>query len=201
MSLKIPVAHDFVCPWCWVAVHQMEKLKREYEIEFEWLAYELWPADLPRPVTEPPREVFNRPPIPSRLDLMLALEHLTIPNVERDKKMNTHLPHLAAEFAKSKGMEEPFILELYRAYWERGEFIAEIEFLLRTGEPFGMDPDEMRKSIESEQFADRIVKFDAPAYKSGIFHVPTFIITGIRFAEQPYVVVEKAVADATRNAR
>lgn len=56
----------------------------------------------------------------------------------------------------------------------------------------------MRASIETEQFADRIVGFDAPAYKTGIFNVPTFIIAGERYAEQPYLVLEKAVARATK---
>lgn len=198
MSLNIPLAHDFVCPWCWVAVFQVEKIKREYDVEIEWRGFELWPKELERPISEPPRVIPSKPPIPTRFDLMLMLERLESPKVERPKGMSTHQAHLAAEFAKSKGKGEAFILELYRAFWERGELIEEIEFLTRTGEKFGLASSEMRTSIESEQFADQIVGFDAPAYKTGIFNVPTFIIDGERFAEQPYIVLEKAVAKATR---
>jgi predicted DsbA family dithiol-disulfide isomerase len=199
MSLKIPVAHDFVCPWCWVAVHQMERLRREFEVEFEWLGYELWPADLPRPVAEPPRVIPTMPPIPTRLDLMLATENMELPPVERPKRMNSHKALLAAEYAKVQGLGEPFILELYRAFWERGEFISETEYLCNEAGRLGMDPESMRNSIESEEFADKVVGFDAPAYKTGIFHVPTFIIDGKRYAEQPYRVLEKAVASATKD--
>lgn len=198
MSLNIPLAHDFVCPWCWVAVLQVEKLKREYDVEIDWRAYELWPKELERPISEPPRVIPSKPPTPSRLDLMLALERIELPKVERPKGMSTHRAHLAAEFAKSKGKGERYILELYRAFWERGELIDEIEFLTRTGESFGLNPDEMHASIESEEFADRIIGFDAPAHKTGIFNVPTFTIDGERYAEQPYLVLEKAVAKATK---
>lgn len=198
MSLKIPVAHDFVCPWCWVAVHQMERLKKEFDVEFDWLSYELWPADLPRPVVEPPRVIPSMPPIPTRLDLMLASENMELPPVERPKRMNSHKALLASEFAKEQGMGEPFILEIYRAFWDRGEFIGETEWLGNTASHFGMDAEAMRESIDSEQFADRIVGFDAPAYKTGIFHIPTFIIDGKKYAEQPYRVLEKAVAEATK---
>lgn len=198
MSLNIPLAHDFVCPWCWVAVFQVEKLKREFDVEIDWLGYELWPKELERPIYDPPRVIPNKPVIPSRLDLMLALEHVEVPNVERPKGMSSHRALLAAEYAKSHNRGEPFILELYRAFWERGEFLDEVEFLMLTGERFDLDPHDMRRSIESEELADRIVGFDAPAYKSGIFNVPTFIIAGQRYAEQPYLVLQRAVAEATK---
>lgn len=129
---------------------------------------------------------------------MLLLERIELPEVERPKNMNTHMAHLASEFAKSKGIGEPYILELYKAFWERGELIEELEFLTRLAEKFGLDPAEMRNSIESEQLADQIIGFDAPAYKTGVFNVPTFTIGGERYAEQPYVVLEKAVARATK---
>jgi hypothetical protein len=58
----------------------------------------------------------------------------------------------------------------------------------------------MRTSIESEQFSERIIGFDAPAYASGVFNVPTFFIAGERYAEQPYLVIQHAVAKATKEA-
>jgi len=196
MSLKIPIAHDFSCPWCYVAIFQMERLKREFDVEFEWVGYELWPVELERPVFEPRREIPNRPPVPSRLDLMLAAEDLEVPKIERPKNMGTHNVHLATEFAREHGLEETFAIEAYRAHWERGEDIDEIEFLADLGSRIGLGPLAMRESIEAEQFAERVIHFDAPAYKTGIFNVPTFTIEGNRYAEQPYRVLQRAVAEA-----
>lgn len=196
MRLKIPIAHDFSCPWCYVALFQVEKLKREFDVEFDWMGFELWPAELERPVFEPRREIPNRPPVPSRLDLMLAAEDLEIPKIERPKNMGTHRVHLATEFAREHHLEEVFVVEAYRALWERGEDIDEIEFLVDLGSRIGLDSLAIRESIEAEQFADRVIHFDAPAYKVGIFNVPTFTIGGVRYAEQPYRVLQRALAEA-----
>ena len=198
MSLKIPVAHDFSCPWCYIALFQIDKLKRDFDVDIEWLGYELWPEDLDWPESPPPREIFNKPPVPSRLQLMLAAENMELPQVERPKRMRTHFVHLASEYAKEHGRADLFIPEVYRAYWERGEFINEPEILCHIGEQVGLDPVDMQKSTESEAFADRIGQFDVPAYKAGVFNVPTFFIGGERYAEQPYRVLEQAVAQATR---
>ena len=35
MSLIIPVAHDFICPWCWVGLLQVNRLKEEFPVDFE----------------------------------------------------------------------------------------------------------------------------------------------------------------------
>lgn len=196
MSLTIPVAHDFNCQWCYVGSVQVEKLKQAFDVEFEWISYEQYPEGSIWPESIPVVET-NRPRTPTRFQLMLAAENMVLPKVERPKQMRTHLAHLAVQFANEHGRGEPFIHELYRAFWERGEMINEIEFLTRTGEHFELDPAEMRKAIEEERGAEKIIHFDAPAYESGVYNVPTFFIGGERYAEQPYRVLEKAVAEAT----
>ena len=201
MILTIPLAHDFSCPWCWIALHQIERLKKEYPIQIEWRSYELWPKDLERPPSVPRAVNPLMPKVPSRLDLMLALERLELPAVERPQRMSTHNAHLAAQFAQANGYGEPYILALYHAHWNEGQSLEEVEYLVTLAEPFHLDADRMRRSILTEEFADRIVPFDAPAYKSGVFHVPTFIIDGKPYAEQPYHVLEAAVAEAVSKAR
>lgn len=196
MSLTIPVAHDFNCGWCYVGIVQIQKLKEEFGVNFEYLSYELYPPELPWPDGAPVVETSNRPKTPTRFQLMLAAEGMELPPVERPKKMRTHLAHLATQFALRHYRGDPFIHELYMAYWERGEMIDEIEFLTRTGERFDLDPKEMRQAIEEERDADRIVHFDAPAYASGVYNVPTYFLGGERYAEQPYRVLQKAVAEA-----
>ncbi|HJP82023.1 MAG TPA: DsbA family protein [Fimbriimonadaceae bacterium] len=196
MSQTIPLAHDFICPWCWIAVHQIARLRKEFEFQVEWRSYELWPAELERPPDQARAPIPNQAPIPTRLELMLALEHLEIPKIDRPKRMNSHRAHLAAQFALGAGMGEPYILELYKAFWERGENLDEPEILANLAAEFGVDSNNMLDSIRSNRFDDRIVKFDAPAYKTGIFHVPTFIIGGIPYAEQPFHVLQKAMAEA-----
>ncbi len=199
MGLSITVAHDFVCPWCWIGAIQVKKLKAKHDITIEWRGYELWPKDLPRPTIEPARAIPNRAPVPSRLDLMLRLESIEIPAVERPKDISTHEAHLAAEFAKSLGVGDAYILEVYSAFWELGENIEDIDVLMQIGSKVGLDPNALRDSILEEKYAENLVAFDAPAYESGVFNVPTFFIANEKFAEQPYEVLDQAVVKATQD--
>ncbi|MBN9501726.1 MAG: hypothetical protein BGO01_15355 [Armatimonadetes bacterium 55-13] len=195
MSKTIPVAHDFICGWCYVGLFQAERLKQEFGIEIDWLAFELYPNEMEWLDTPARPEPANRPRTLTRFELLLACEEMELPKVERPRKMRSHLAHLAAEYAKANGKGWEFVKELYLALWQRGEYINEIEFLTRTGEQFGLDPTAMRKSIESEEFDDKITKFDAPAFTVGVYNVPTFYIGNERYAEQPYRTLQRAIAE------
>jgi hypothetical protein len=62
----IPVAHDFSCPWCWIGLHQAKRLAAEFGVEFNWLAYEIYPETMdfePKPRIQ----ISNRPPPPPPL--------------------------------------------------------------------------------------------------------------------------------------
>ncbi|MHB8635643.1 MAG: DsbA family oxidoreductase [Fimbriimonadaceae bacterium] len=199
MPLIIPVAHDFTCPWCWIGLVQAKRLVAEEGVEIEWKGYELWPADLARPLpTAPTPPIPNKPAVPSRLDLILIADGLELPRAVKPPRMLTHNAHEAVEFAKLTGKGFELCEELYRAYWERGVTISEPHYLESLAGPHGLDPQGLRQAIHEHTFKDRIVGFDEPAYASGIFNVPTFTIGGERYAEQPYAVLVKAVRAATQ---
>ena len=194
MPLTIPVAHDFICPWCWVGLLQAKKLIAEEGVEIEWKGYELWPEDLPRPLpTAPTPPNPDRPPVPSRLDFILIGDGIELPQAEKPPRMLTHNAHEAVEFAKQSGKGFAFVEALYRAYWERGVNINAPAELQTIAAGLGLDPAGLRKTIEEKTYQSQIVGFDDPAYASGVFNVPTFIIADERYAEQPYVVLQKAV--------
>lgn len=194
MAITIPVAHDFICPWCWVGLLQAKRLMAEEGVEIEWLGYELWPADLPRPLpTAPTPPNPDRPETPSRLDFLLIADGVELPKAVKPARMLTHNAHEAAEYAKTKGKGFEMVEALYRAYWERGVNIDEPETLQILAKPLGLDGEGLADAIAKQAYKDRIVGFDDPAYASGVYNVPTFYIGGKRYAEQPYVVLQEAV--------
>ncbi len=198
--MVIPVAHDFRCPWCWIALFQVADLKREFGVEVEWLAYDMMPAEVPWPDPAPQieRPVTDRPPTPTRLELAYAAQNLEAPTAERPKRMRSHNCHEAVELAKETGVQDIVVDRLYRAYWERGEEIGALSVLLDlTGDL--LDPHELESTIAERRYADRIIGFDAPAYASGVYYVPTFFIGGIRYAEQPIQVLRKALRATIAN--
>lgn len=196
--MTIPVAHDFICPWCWAGYLQAKKLRAEYGVTFDWIGYELYPAALEWPAPQPPKpEPPNKPKTPSRLDFLLLCDGIEMPKKLRPKQMRTHNAHLAVEFAKRNGLNVDVVIEtLYVAYWERGEEINSPDVLKALLSPLGVDGEALDEAIEKDLGAENLVGFDDDAYANGVYNVPTFFIGGERYAEQPFVVLAKAVEAA-----
>ena len=194
MALIIPVAHDFICPWCWVGLIQAKRLMKEFGVEFEWLGYELFPEDMvwpdsPAPIPPP----SNKPPTPTRFEFIQLADGVKLPTVERPKKMRSYLAHQAVEFAKTEAVAQQLVERLYQAFWEEGREINNVEVLVEQAHGIVTDISGFEASIRDRRFKDKIVPFDAPAYALGIYNVPTFMIGDERLAEQPYSVIEAAL--------
>jgi predicted DsbA family dithiol-disulfide isomerase len=195
MSLTIPIAHDFICPWCWVGLLQARRLQQEFDAVLEWRGYELFPDELEWP-DYPAQDVkTDRPPTPSRFEFLLFADGLVMPKAERPKKMRTHNAHEAVEYAKTEGVADQFLEALYRAYWEQGIEINDPKVLNELAKTHIHDRDAMMAAIENRRFKGDIVGFDDDAHQHGVWNVPTFFIGGQRLAEQPYVVLKHALEE------
>ena len=42
-KLKVIVYSDYICPFCYIGFHRIEKLKEEYNLDVEWEPFELHP--------------------------------------------------------------------------------------------------------------------------------------------------------------
>jgi riboflavin biosynthesis pyrimidine reductase/predicted DsbA family dithiol-disulfide isomerase len=197
MPLIVPIAHDFICPWCWVGLLQAQRLKEELGVQLEWRGFELFPDELEWPdYPSAPESLSNRPPTPSRLDFLLAADGIEMPKSNRPKKMRTHLAHEAVEFAKTLGKADALIDALYGAYWLAGVNINDLETLVDLAGPILGHTEALKLAIVERKYKHNIVGFDDDAYEKGVYNVPTFFIGGARLAEQPYSVLRKAVVEA-----
>lgn len=194
MGSRIPVAHDFNCPWCWIGLFQARRLRREAGVEIDWRPFELYPDELELPGDPPPRPTIpNRPETPRRIDLALAAAGLEPIDLRLDSAVRTHRAHEAAEFAREEGVQDALVERIYRAYWKEGRDIDSLDVLTDLATGIVSDVEGMRRAIEERRYDDRIVKFNKPAYAEGVFNVPTFWIGGERYAEQPYAVLAAAL--------
>ena len=190
----LKVAVDFICPWCWVAWQQAEKLRREFPtLEFEWLGYELLPEGMEYHPPPPDPDADRMPRIPTRFDLLLLADGLTLP--QRTRSFSRSRPALeGAEFAKEAGRQEDYHDAVYHAYWEEDRDIADKAVLMEIAESIGLDAAAFLTALEERTYRDRIVAFDAPAHATGIWHVPTWMFPEEWIAEQPYVTVRDYAA-------
>jgi riboflavin biosynthesis pyrimidine reductase/predicted DsbA family dithiol-disulfide isomerase len=195
MSLVIPVAHDFICPWCWVGLFQAKKLQLEFGAKIDWRGYELFPKDMDWPDSPPSKDEApaNKPATPTRFALLVAAEGMEYPTVPRPYKMRTYNAHQAVEYAKTEGVEDELIERLYRALWEQGREINDPKVIHELAVGLIENLDAMHEAIRNKSFANDVVDFDEPAFSKGVYNVPTFFIGSERLAEQPYVAIKKAV--------
>lgn len=189
----VQIAHDFTCPWCWIAWHQAQRLREQFGVDFEWLAYELWPDELEEPVSKPqPPPNPNRAPVPSRLELAYAASNVQKP-MYLGHGYRIHNALEAVEHAKKVGRESQMVERLYKAHWMEGLAINRVDVLAQVCKSVVPDVEAMIRDIDSRAGAAKIVPFDDTSYSKGVYNVPTFFIGDKKYAEQPYAVLERAL--------
>jgi predicted DsbA family dithiol-disulfide isomerase len=182
------IAHDYLCPWCWIGLFQAKRLKEEFpEIKQDWRGFELLPESLgPLPNYRPrPR---NPAAPPERIDILAERDGIPIPQNRTIGLVRTHDALQGAEFAKEVAPEtfDAYNEGVYRAYWERSEDISDHEVLAGIAEAAGLDRLDFLNAISTRRYSSKIVPFDDEAYAADVTHVPTFIFRGERCAEAPY---------------
>ena len=126
------------------------------------------------------------------MELAYAAQGMDPPTAVRPKQMRSHNVLEACELAKAHGLGMEVVETLYRAYWEQGQNVNEPSVLVELCAKY-LSMTELMSTLEESRFQDKIVKFDDDAYAAGVYNVPTFVIDGAKYAEQPYSALSKAV--------
>lgn len=198
--MVIKIAHDFICPWCFIGANQTKRLKSEFGVEFDWLSYELMPEELPWDDPKPqPEPKIIKTKTPSRFQFALLAEGIELPKVVKPKKMRSHNVLEAVEFMKEIGDPEPFIYKMYEEFWTKGTHINDPETLIELSKEFTDDTDDLAQAIAEKRFKDRIIPFDDDAYESGVFYVPTLWIGENVYAEESYKRLSEAIREVFAN--
>lgn len=91
------------------------------------------------------------------------------------KAPNTTLAHCLLALTP-EGKVDQVIDDLYAAYFEHGQDIGDLEFLLRVGESHGMDSQTLREQMLDAQTHAGVLQEVEQAYRLGINGVPFFVI-------------------------
>jgi predicted DsbA family dithiol-disulfide isomerase len=190
------IAHDYLCPWCWIGFFQAGKLAEEFpHIKQDWRGYELLPESLgPLPESKPAPAGPNIPEEakpPSRMEMLLKHEGLSIPANRTIGVVRTHAPLEGAEYFKDKLPEkfDQYNEGVYRAFWQRSEDISDMAILGRIAQEAGADRADFAGAVSAKAYASKIVAYDDDPYADDITHVPTFMFRGERCAEAPYETI------------
>ena len=180
--VSLIVVSDFVCPWCYVGLTEVERLQREYNVDVTWAPYLLDPTVPPEGRVVTPRE---RPG-----DALSPVEQRAADaglNFARGRtfRPNSHLALEAGVYAQEIAFPgaADFHRALYRAHFELLENIGDIEVLVRIGAEYGMDAEPLREALTSGRFREQVDEEIALMRQLGITAVPTFVFN------QKYAIV------------
>lgn len=162
-------------------------MKRDYDLEIEWLGFELHPETAPE--GEPLAQVFPE------LDpeaLAANLNQTGAPYGVEFKPLelivNSRLALEAAEFARDAGKFEEADDRLFRAYFQEGLNISEKDVVLRLLVELGIDERSLSDALDAHKFSARLEHAQKQALANKIIALPTYIINGKEkvVGAQPY---------------
>ena len=101
----------------------------------------------------------------------------------------SRLAHEAAHWARSQGRFDVYHEAIFRAFFERGENIGEIEVLTSLASALGLEAESLRQALEGRQFEKSVLDDELEAQALGVSGVPAFIadrkaaLTGVQPVE------------------
>ncbi|QIM19000.1 DsbA family oxidoreductase [Leucobacter coleopterorum] len=203
-TIRVDIWSDIACPWCYLGKHRFERgveafqaQHLEVDVVVESHSFELAP-DTPLDFVGSeidflvkhkgmPREQVEQ--MLSQMTEMAAGEGVVF-DFGKVKHANTRRAHRVLHLAKERGLQAPVMERLFRAYFEQGEDMSDPDALARLGAEAGLDADEVRAALDSEEYGQAVDGDITRAQMLGISGVPFFLI------EEKYGVSGAQSADA-----
>ena len=189
-KIRVDIWSDIACPWCYIgkrrfadAAEEFSAAHPEVEIEVESHSFELAP--------DTPLDFSG-----SEVDFLVRHKGMPAAQVEqmlgqmtelgkgdaidfdfsRVKHANTQRAHRILHLAKDRGLQSEVQDRLFRAYFSEGEDMSDPETLARLGADAGLDPDEVRAALDSEDYAQAVQRDIQRARSLGVNGVPFFLL-------------------------
>lgn len=172
---------------------EVEKLKKEYDVQVDWRPFFLRPETPPEGLPLPAyvRERMKDPDNPLKRRAAAA----GLKMVEREVIPSTRRAHQAAEYAREQGKLEPFNAAILRRYWSEGQDLWQWDTLRGAAQEAGLDADAVQRAVEEGRYRQAVEDSVRQAHELGINAVPTFIL-GDKFGlqgAQDYPVFQQAM--------
>ena len=185
--VRIDVVSDVVCPWCFIGKHRLETalaLKPGIAVEVHYRPYYLndW---IPREGMSREQYLttkFGSPDrykdIAKRVTAAAAEEGLVYASDKIKSQPNTIDCHRLIRWAGSIGKSPEMKQRLMDLYFTEGADLTQRDVLVQAAADVGLDADEVRAALASDQDVETIEQESQEAKNAGIEGVPCFIFAG-----------------------
>jgi predicted DsbA family dithiol-disulfide isomerase len=158
------------------------------------LPFELHPEAPPEGI---PRDVYfgRGRSLQMRSYMESVAESVGLTMRQRDVIINSRRALVAAEFAREQGRFEEMHHALFKAHWETGGKLEDVDDLVRIGGDVGLDAGQLRSAIVEDRYAAVIDENRRLATSVGIDAIPAHVF-GRRYlvmGAQPYEVLKEVV--------
>ncbi|RKP47763.1 DsbA family oxidoreductase [Pararobbsia silviterrae] len=173
-SLYIDVWSDYVCPFCFLEVPVLDQFRAAYgdAVEFRWHAFELRPE--PAPLLDPDSEELHRNWAYSVLPMAEEREvTMRVPPVQpRSRKAFE-----TALFARDEGRFDVVHRAIFKAFFEDGLDVGDVDVLLDIAATCGLDPESLEAALNEGRYTEAVIEDERLAGEVGITGVPFAVVS------------------------
>jgi predicted DsbA family dithiol-disulfide isomerase len=217
--MTVQIFADIVCPWCYIGALRFTRSLRSFagaaDVVLSYLPFQLdsTASSTPEPLEASLRRKYGRhAPEMMRDATKAAHEEGVVFRLEKAVSVNTLDAHRLLQFvldAYGPPVQVDLMDRLYRAYFEEGLVLNDIDTLGSLAADVGVDSDEVHVFLASDEGEDDIRRWAEIARERGVTAVPTFVFEdtyALQGAQPPAVFLqalnqlasEDAMKDAVR---
>jgi predicted DsbA family dithiol-disulfide isomerase len=189
---RVVVFADFVCPYSYLAVEQIDRLAGEYDVQPLWRPYWLHPDT---PLGGQPRDTADD--VAKRERLHAWVKEMAPEQYPRirfpEKRQYSFNAFEALEFAYDHGLDFTFKTTLYEMMWTQGRDIGDPATLLSAAEQCGLDNAELAEALDEHRYAERVRDSIQQARDIGGTNTPTIFLGKTRINGWTYYEVMESV--------
>ncbi len=183
--VKLDILSDPICPWCYIGKTYLDQALAErpsHPFTFEWHPFQLNP-EMPSAGIDR-REYLETKfggkegalaayaPIAERAEALdLKIDFAAI-----QKTPNTLDAHRLIHWAGLEGRQTVVVSALFKAYFVDGLNIGDQDVLVEIAKAAEMDPDMVRRLLNSDSDVQDLKSRDSHARERGVSGVPCFIV-------------------------
>ena len=194
-TFRVAIFADFVCPYSFLAVEQIDRLAREYQVKPMWRPHWLHPDTPPEGC---PRE--NTADATAKAERRNAwMKEMAPDQFARvrypQKRQYSFLAFEAMEFAQDYGLDFSYKTAIYDLMWTEGGDIGETNTLLAAAERVGLDASELEIALDEHTYTERALEAVDQARRIGITNTPTIFLGRTRINGWHYYEVLQSVME------
>jgi predicted DsbA family dithiol-disulfide isomerase len=200
--IYVDIVSDTICPWCYIGKRRFERaldLSGRNDIAISWRPFQLNPDMPPEGMTRDDyvRAKFGGGDRPRQIYQAIAESgreagiEFQFSRIQRTP--NTVLSHRLIFWSATQERQDEVVAELFRAYFEDGHDIGDLDTLVECARRAGLAEDAARNFLLSEEGRQEVVASDVYARRLGINGVPCFIVNrkyAVSGAQPPSAFVE-----------